>query len=579
MASNTSNGNSSTIAPSMSIPAANLAILPTISSTMTAPRPTDLIIDPIATGSILPGFGNPPAAGVPSSSTLLPNPASTSATAPPSIPPPATNQVQSSTSTPMQTAETTVKTSISIPSPAPVSSSQSTTPPPASSSAPPSAQSSPNPQTSSHSQIDTTSSSSLSVVGSTSSLSSSHSLSIYAIPTTSSVPLSSSTSPAAVIAPPTTQNGSSHGSSRNIGVIAAPVAVGAGLVPLLVLFFCWWKRRRSFRGQYHHGNRSNDTEMSNLSADARESSHEAKAAPDQRQVGASSVPEMPLTGPERAETKALPVESTFVPGILPGLAPRSPAGTSFVSPPPYRTNDGRADSPSVLMPDPIEPLDVTRSPNIAGSARRPVSARRQSASKRHASVSAEDVEWPLPSPFKDLSPKEDIPSVPPLEATEGRKSASPNAGPPSKIRPDRGEGMVGPSSSILAQSGAQRHSSPNPSERHLSTHSPFDDDNANVSESDYSVSIQDNHHRSSMLEMFEGRQINDDGISEMSVSSRSSNRKSHLNHRASDEISVVSSLDENDDVTRSNEARAGSRSLTALPDIDRSRKGRKVMSR
>jgi len=73
-----------------------------------------------------------------------------------------------------------------------------------------------------------------------------------------------------------------------------------------------------------------------------------------------------------------------------------------------------------------------------------------------------------------------------------------------------------------------------------------------------------------MLSVPEGKQINDDGISEMSVSSNRSDRKSHLNHRASDEISVVSSLNDIDDVVGPHEAGTGRRRslVTALPDVD-----------
>ena len=97
--------------------------------------------------------------------------------------------------------------------------------------------------------------------------------------------------------------------------------------------------------------------------------------------------------------------------------------------------------------------------------------------------------------------------------------------------------------------------------------SPFDD-KANDSASDYSFSTQDIRPRSSMLTVPEAKKINDDGISEMSVSLRGSNRQSRLHHRASDEISVVSSLGEHDDNRRPHEAREGGGSFTALPQPD-----------
>lgn len=129
-------------------------------------------------------------------------------------------------------------------------------------------------------------------------------------------------------------------------------------------------------------------------------------------------------------------------------------------------------------------------------------------------------------------------------------------------------GVAGPSGIRPVFDRPTSPTSPTMSERNRSTQSPFDDENATESASEYSVSVQDKRRRSSMLDVPEERHINDDGISEMSVSSRVINRKSSLNHRTSDEISVVSSLNDNDDVGSFHEGRAGSQSLiTALPEI------------
>ena len=87
--------------------------------------------------------------------------------------------------------------------------------------------------------------------------------------------------------------------------------------------------------------------------------------------------------------------------------------------------------------------------------------------------------------------------------------------------------------------------------------------------SECGISTRDKRYRGSALNVPGGKHINDDGISEMSVSLGGSNRRSHLNPRVSGEISVVSSLNDNDDVGGLHEARAGRQSLiTALPDID-----------
>jgi hypothetical protein len=137
------------------------------------------------------------------------------------------------------------------------------------------------------------------------------------------------------------------------------------------------------------------------------------------------------------------------------------------------------------------------------------------------------------------------------------------------IRSKREEGVTGPSSLRPMLSNPAAPASPTASERKLSTPSPFDDENGHDSTSDYSVSVQDKRPRSSMLHVPGGRQVNDDGISEMSISSQGSNRKSRLNQRASDEISRVSSLNENDDFGNIQDARVdrGS-SVYALPQID-----------
>jgi hypothetical protein len=113
------------------------------------------------------------------------------------------------------------------------------------------------------------------------------------------------------------------------------------------------------------------------------------------------------------------------------------------------------------------------------------------------------------------------------------------------MSPDRGEGVAGPSSPKQGFARPGEHTGPSRSEPNLSRQSPFDDDNADDSASNYSTSIQDKRRVSSMLDLHKGKQIEDDGVSAMTVSSRGSNRKSRLHQRTSDEISVISSLHEN----------------------------------
>ena len=388
---------------------------------------------------------------------------------------------------------------------------------------------------------------------------------------------SSSTPPSSTaLAGLTTDAGSSSRSSNNIASIAAPAAVGAVLVPIIALFFWWWKRRSSFGNAYNRRNRSNDTEMSNLGGYAQGPSLEPKKASDEQgNDGAGTVTFTRSRTPEQGEIKAWPVEPTFAAGILPGLASRSPTGTSFASPPPYFKGEGRSDSPTHYLVDSIEPRAVTSSEKVEEPARRPISAHRQSSSKRHSSVRGADMDWPLPSPFRDLNSKAEVQGTPPVLIVEGvrpgsSKKQSSEPMPPPMTNPDHREGGSGPTSPSPVLSRPTRRPSPKPSIRSSSRQSPFGDEHADDSESEYSVSVRDKRPRSSMLSVPEGKQINDDGISEMSVSSNRSDRKSHLNHRASDEISVVSSLNDIDDVVGPHEAGTGRRRslVTALPDVD-----------
>jgi hypothetical protein len=390
----------------------------------------------------------------------------------------------------------------------------------------------------------------------------------------SSTPASSSSLTGAI--PLTTSAGSSNRSSNNIASIAAPAAVGAVLVPIIALFFWWWKRRSSFRNAYNRRNRSNDTEMSNLGESAQGSSQEPKKAiVEHGHDGAGTVTFTRSRTPEQGEIKAWPVDSTFTAGILPGLASSSPTGNSFASPPPYFKGEGRSDSPSHYLADSNEPRAVTSSEKVEEPARRPVSSHRQSSSKRHGSVRGADIDWPLPSPFRDLNANQEVQGIPPVLIVEGVRPGSSKQQPsepmPSPMTTlEQREFVSGPASPSPVFSRPNRRPSPKPSERSVSRQSPFGDEHADDSESEYSVSVRDKRPRSSMLSVPEGKQINDDGISEMSVSSNRSNRKSRLNHRASDELSVVSSLNDVDDITGPHEVGTGRRRslVNALPNMD-----------
>jgi hypothetical protein len=316
--------------------------------------------------------------------------------------------------------------------------------------------------------------------------------------------------------------------------------------------------------------------MSNLGGSVQGSSQEPKKAiVEHGNDGAGIATFTRSRTPEQGEVKAWPVDSTFGAGILPGLAPRSPASNSFAAPPPYFNSEGRSGSPTHYLGDAIEPRAITSSEKVEEPARRPMSAHRQSSSKRHGSVRDTDMDWPLPSPFRDLNAKGEGQGAPPVLIVEGvrpgssRKQSSEPV-PPPMPKLNRGEGVSGPPNPSPVLGRPTRRPSPQPSVQSVSRQSPFGDEHADDSESEYSVSVQDKRPRSSMLSVPEGKQINDDGISEMSVSSNRSNRKSHLNHRASDEISVVSSLNDVDDVAGPHEAGAGRRRslVTALPDVD-----------
>ena len=321
--------------------------------------------------------------------------------------------------------------------------------------------------------------------------------------------------------PPTVQADPSGGAYRNVAIIAAPVAIGTVLVLMLLLFFCWYRRRNSLPGAYHRSNLSDDTEMSNMSNDGQV---EPKAVPQQGELNSTYLPSTPPRFEETSERKAWSVESTFAPGTLPGLDQHSRKDNPLRSNPPPRNPDRQSGAPSIVLPDPIEPLDVTRPAKIAQVNRRPVSAHWQT-------TVGEEIAWPLP---------------------------------PQTMRRDRGKGIAGPSGPRPLVSSSAVPFVPNGTEHRVASPSPFDD-KENDSASEYSVTIPDNRPRNSMLTVPERRQINDDGISEMSVSSRPSNRQSHLNHRTSDEISVVSSIGEHDENRRTHEIREGGGSFTALP--------------
>lgn len=363
------------------------------------------------------------------------------------------------------------------------------------------------------------------------------------------------TSPAAVTSSSTVQAGSPNGSSRNMVVIAVPVAVGAGLVVIFVLLFWWWKRRRSVRGSYQRRIRPNDPEMSHFSSDAEESLDEPKHAPDEHGMSASSVPDLASTVPEQHQLQSPPVNVETEPRIQPGLAPKSPSTASFsppatfVCPPPYRKLDRRSDSPSILLADAIEPLDVTKSPKSCGPVKRPVSAQPTSSLKRHRSSSRSDDDWPLPSTYGTPTPETDRSDSPPQRGPEGGKSEWSQARPylphpASMVRLGRGDGIVGPSSPPPTSRHGPAQASVNSSEPDPLRQSPFDDDSTDNKISKYSISTQDQGRPSSMLNVGEGRHINEDGISEMSVSSPPSHRNSRLHHRGSDEVSAVSSFTE-----------------------------------
>jgi hypothetical protein len=148
------------------------------------------------------------------------------------------------------------------------------------------------------------------------------------------------------------------------------------------------------------------------------------------------------------------------------------------------------------------------------------------------------------------------------------KAAPPRSVQPPVMQSDRGEGVAGPSTPRPESSSQRRPGSVDGSERNQANRSPFDDENAANSASEYSASIQDKRRQSSMLDIPDAKNVNDDGISEMSISSGGSDRKSHLNQRASDEISVVSSLEENEHVGSIHLGGAGrGSSIAVLPQI------------
>jgi hypothetical protein len=589
MASNSLNG---TVVPSSTGEPVNLAASTTISTTMTSAKAFDNKIDPIETTAHSPSPIAAPSSTlgsgvVPISFPPLDTaPVQTAKAGPPPgkapVPAPPPSSTQSSNAPPTQVSGAPFSTSMAVSQPASSQGLQFTSPtsPPPPVPAPTTSSTSAG-QSSSASQSDRA----LSIFQSGSS---SPVPSVLSIPTISSSPdvpssfpmatagssISATTSSQAAIATsPPAQNSSCSGSScnassPNIALIAAPIVVGAGLVPVFLFFFCWWKRRRAFRGAYHQRNRSSDTEMSNMSNDAHQSSHEPKFLPRERGMSASFLPTLPSIRQEPSEGKTSPVESTFAPGILPGITPSSPSGSSYSSPPPYRRSDRRSDSPSVLLPEPVEPLDVTRAAKAERNTRRPPSLQRHPSSKRHGSVTADDIDWPLPSPFRDLSPKEDVPEVPTLRAIGVERQASllkepadwPLPAPPALARSDR---RATGSSSSWRQS---HHSSHRESGTRQPTESPFDD-NADDNSSEYSVPVGAEYRPSSMLNVPEQKHINDDGISEMTVSSTESNRKSRLHERELDEISDVSSLNEADEVPSLHEAKLVRRSMSPASPV------------
>ena len=130
---------------------------------------------------------------------------------------------------------------------------------------------------------------------------------------------------------------------------------------------------------------------------------------------------------------------------------------------------------------------------------------------------------------------------------------------------DREDESVGPSSPMPIFGSVSGKASPSASEQALSTPSLFGDDITHDGVSVYSVSSQEKGRQSSMLNVPTGSHINDDGISEMSISSGGTHRNSQLQHQAMDEISAVSSLNENDDRSIQELTFSGRSSATALP--------------
>lgn len=156
-------------------------------------------------------------------------------------------------------------------------------------------------------------------------------------------------------------------------------------------------------------------------------------------------------------------------------------------------------------------------------------------------------------------------------ATEDDKAeeSKGSPGPPpalEKISSDGGESQEEPFGPLPVIAKHSRHGSRGKKGHRLSGQSPFDDD-TNDSASEYSVPSQEKQRQSAMLEVPEGRKVNEDGISEMTVSSsRGNSHRQRLNQRASDEISVVSALEENEGSDNRGTAKVERRSVSPIQE-------------
>lgn len=192
---------------------------------------------------------------------------------------------------------------------------------------------------------------------------------------------------------------------------------------------------------------------------------------------------------------------------------------------------------------------MTKSPRFLGPGQRPISPRPESLAKYHPPTGSQIIDWPLRSLDGLPNSEVDKRSRRRLGAAKDgsfNSSVAVSHRPEPSIRrhKDCADESVGSSSLMPILRSVSGKASPRASEPDLSRPSLFGDDNSRDCVSVYSVSSQEKGRQSSMVNLHTGRQLNDDGISEMSISSRGTHWNSQLQPQTMGEISAVSSLNE-----------------------------------